>query len=223
MLKGLTPNAAFNSTFNGYINTTGQALVNRTILALERARNKDFSRISEEQKSFKNEFKTTPEKVAAVKPQAEEKLEVGETAATKLPSVKFSANEFTQLIKDITGAGDKISLNLIPGFDKVPFLKSITIDKAVLSQGSIAGGDEQGQPWLCIDGNVSVKFNQFGNVDGRIMLLTRLYKETGLHTGFVITLPTEKLLAKLGQLGQAPMKLLNLSDTAVTYATEEHE
>lgn len=223
VLQTLSPQDAFNDALNGYLNTTGTAFVQRTMLAVENANNDDNDMITRQSDNFKNAFKTTPEKTEAAKPQAEQKLEGGETAAHPLPQVKFSSDEFTRLIKDLGGAGEKISLNKIPGLDKIPFLENVAVEKAVLSQGSIATGAEQGQPWLCIDGNVSVKFNQFKEIDGRIMLLTRLYKQTGLRTGFVITLPTKDLLAKLGQMGQAPLKLLKLSDTAITYATEEHE
>lgn len=223
VLQTLSPQDAFNDALNGYLNTTGTAFVQRTMLAVENAGSADSKGIAAQSDNFKNTFKTIPEKIDAAKPQAEQKLEGGETAAHPLPQISFASDEFTRLIKDLGAAGDKISLNKIPGLDKIPFLTSVTIEKAVLSQGSIATGAEQGQPWLCIDGNVSVKFNQFGEIAGRILLLTRLYKETGLRTGFVITLPTEKLLARLGQLGEAPLKLLKLSDTAITYATEEHE
>lgn len=102
-------------------------------------------------------------------------------------------------------------------------LKGLKYENAVLSQGSIAQGDEKGQPWLSVDGNAMIDIENAGQIRGRVIFLARLFKKTGLMTAAIVTLPTTDFLKKFSVFDQKPIDQIGLSDTAFTLANGDHE
>lgn len=224
-IKGLSGQDAYNDVYNGYLDMAKRAIVARTHQAVENAylnEQADLKKQSDElQKKLDVVVKDQPSK--PVLDNKEESIEGGTTATHPLTKVAFSSSAFAESAKKLKDLGDKIGLDKVPGLDKLPFVKGVEVHNVVFSQGEIAAGDEKGQPWMCISGNAELTFNQFGKVAGKIMVLSRLYKELGLRTGFVVILPTDTVLGKLPGMKNKPMNMLKFSDAAVTYASEEHE
>lgn len=225
VIKGLSGQDAYNDAYNGYV-----SLVRNAIIALTQQKVADlYLQQQQELTASAGELNKKIEQAQSAQKKgseldgSSETLEGGTTATHALTKVEFSSRSFTDSIKKITAAGGKVSLDTVPGLNQLPFIKGVEVDNAVFSQGEIAAGDEKGQPWMCLSGDAKLNFNRFGEISGKIMVLSRLYKEQGLRTGFVVLVPTEKVLSRLPGMNEKPLSQLKFSQTAVTYASEEHE
>jgi len=225
VIKGLSGEAAYADVYNGYLQLARNAIVARTHQAVENS----YLQQQDNLKSRGNELQqklATVEKDQPAQPKldnSDEALEGGTTATHPLTKVAFSTGDFAESAKKLKELGAKIGLDTVPGLDKFPFIKGVEVNNVVFSQGEIASGDEKGQPWMCLSGETELTFNQFGKISGKIIVMSRLYKELGLRTGFVVLVPTEKVLNKLPGFNAKPLNMLKFSTTAITYAGEEHE
>ncbi len=225
VIQGLTGAAAYNDAYYGSLELARNAIIARTHMAVEhsyaQSQNELAAQAAEIQKKFDAVKNDQPAKPAL--DNSAENIEGGTTATHPLPTVAFTSSAFSESAKKLKDLGSKIGLDKVPGLDKIPFIKGVELHNVVFSQGQIVSGDEKGQPWMCVSGNAELNFNQFGKIAGKIVVMSRLYKELGLRTGFVVLVPTETVLKKLPGMNQKPLNMLKFSDVAVTYANEEHE
>ncbi|MFZ5950165.1 MAG: Vps62-related protein, partial [Candidatus Rifleibacteriota bacterium] len=227
VLKGLSGDDAYNDTRNGYVIVAAKAFVGRIQQAVANSR--------------QTREKELEQKISGLYPQADsgtqvagspdldetlvstEKSDNQQDSAHNLPGIDMTSDQFKSILSAIQKQGANPDLAKIPALSNLPMLKGLKFENAVLSQGSIAQGDEKGQPWLSVDGNAVIDIENAGKITGRVIFLARLFKKTGLMTAAIVTLPTTDFLKKFSVFDQKPIDQIGLSDTAFTLANGNHE
>lgn len=229
VLKGLGGDDAFKDAQQGYVNVAAKAFVGRIQQAVKNSRQLQQEELNRRISNLSSQADAS--KKAAADPVLDETIVATDAdknnnlqeSAHDLPGIEMTDSQFKDMLKAIEKEGPNLNLARIPALSKLPMVKGLKFENVVLSQGSIAEGNEKDQPWLCIDGNATIEVENAGDISGRVIFLARLFKKTGLMTSVIVTLPTEDFLKKCSDFDKKPLDQIKISDTAFTLANGEHE
>ncbi|MEW6712113.1 MAG: hypothetical protein AB1403_20000, partial [Candidatus Riflebacteria bacterium] len=223
VLKGLSPDAIFAATQKGVLSAHWKALVERTQIEIDEVRKAENESL-EKQFSLFDRFYSSDLKIPAVNISGgAEKFSQIKAMTDSRPLKAVSEKDFSTIARSIQEENG-FRLEKLPQFEQFPILKGIAIENLSIQQGKFADGDEAGQPWLSVCGDVKINFPRFGQIDGQLNFLSRLYKQDGLKSGIFISVPTRIIEKSFGDVAKNVFKRFSFSENSfITYASEDHE